>query len=147
MITGIGIPISQRRTPRIVRSVRLLRVCRYKRMRQGLVLSDDFLRRVFDVADRAADLALAFIDLALGLEIAVTGHLPGLFLDGSSCLFQAAFHPLFIHYLTSKHFSARKQNRCELSAVPQQRSSASEEISQVAKWNIRAIHYVNLVQH
>src|SRR5438067_4206622 len=91
-----------------VRSVRLLRVCRYKRMRQGLVLSDDFLRRVFDVADRAADLALAFIDLALGLEIAVTGHLPGLFLDRSGCLFQAAFHPLFIHYLTSKHFSACK---------------------------------------
>src|SRR5690348_8162525 len=50
------------------------------------------------MADGAAHLALGPIGLAFGLEVAVAGHLTGLFLNGAGRLFETALHPLLIHF-------------------------------------------------
>src|SRR5438874_13221117 len=96
MMTGIGIPTSQRRTPRMSDPIGYCGT-RYKRERQGLVLADNLFDRVLRLADAAADVAFTLFHRALGFEASVAGHLSGLFLDRAGRLFQAAFHALFIH--------------------------------------------------
>src|SRR5437762_13149856 len=97
MMTGIGIPTSQRRTPRmsLIRSV--VAGTRYKRERQGLVLADNLFDRVLRLADTAADAAFTLFHRALGFGVSVAGHLSGLFLDRAGRLFQTAFDSLLLH--------------------------------------------------
>src|SRR4051794_11273922 len=96
MMTGIGIPTSQRRTPRMSDPIGCCGYS-YKREGQGLVLADDLFDRVLRLADAAADVAFTLFNRALGFEVSVAGHLSGLFLDRAGRLFQTAFDALLIH--------------------------------------------------
>src|SRR5437588_12685381 len=65
--------------------------------RTRLLFLDDLAHGIHRFADAAADTALGFLDLALGLKMAIASHLAGLFLDRAGRLLQAALYPLPIH--------------------------------------------------